>query len=176
HNLHLLSSGAVGTLDAKTVTLRGNFVYDGYSRMVDARAVEMLVQGDLQADRRVHDLNASLAMPRLKIDQTYAEFNIERMSLRATGALPDRKFDIAFDAPRLSISPETAEGEAVAGTVNLVGRQTLGLALGMSGLGGNAWNLSLKELKVVGQLRGADPLTRVTRSTPVQWDAITDDG
>src|SRR5690606_3423942 len=130
--LNLLISGAVGPLDAKTVTLRGNFVYDGYSRMVDARAVEMLVQGDLQADRRVQDLNASLAMPRLKIDQTYAEFNIERMSLRATGALPDRKFDIAFDAPRLSISPETAEGEAVAGTVKLVGRQTLGLALGMS--------------------------------------------
>lgn len=174
--LNLLISGAVGPLDAKTVTLRGNFVYDGYSRMVDARAVEMLVQGDLQADRRVQDLNASLAMPRLKIDQTYAEFNIERMSLRATGALPDRKFDIAFDAPRLSISPETAEGEAVAGTVKLVGRQTLGLALGMSGLGGNAWNLSLKELKVDGQLKDGDHLMLVNMSSPVQWDVLNGKG
>lgn len=174
--LNLSVSGAVGPLDAKTVTLRGNVVYDGYSRMLDARGVEMLVQGDLQTDRQIQDLDASLTMPRLKIDQTYAEFNIERMSFRATGALPDRNFDVAFDAPRLSISPDAAEGEPVAGTVKLEGRQTLGLALGMSGLGGNAWNLSLKELKVDGQLKDGNHLMLVNMSSPVQWDVLNEKG
>src|SRR5690606_34185756 len=123
------------------------------SRMVDASGVEMLVQGATQGERPVQDLNATLAVPRIKVDQTHSEYNIEKMTLRATGALPDKKFDVAFDAPRLSISPETAEGEAVAGTIKLEGTQTLGLTLGMNGLGGNAWNLSLKELKVDGSLK-----------------------
>ena len=174
--LNLLVSGQVGPLDAKTLALRGNFAYNGYSRMVDASGVEMLVQGATQGERPITDLNASLTMPRLKIDQTHSEFNIERMSLRATGGLPDKTFDLAFDAPRLSISPDAAEGEAVAGTVKLEGRQSLGLKLGMNGLGGNAWNLSLKELKVDGSLKNGETLMLVNMSTPVQWDVINEKG
>lgn len=174
--LNLLVSGRVGPLDAKTISLRGNFAYNGYSRMVDASGVEMLVQGAVEAERPIQNLNASLTMPRLKVDQTHSEFNIEKMSLRATGGLPDKTFDVAFDAPRLSISPETAEGEAVAGTVKLDGRQSLGLKLGMNGLGGNAWNLSLKELKVDGSLKDGEHLMLVNMSTPVQWDVINEKG
>lgn len=174
--LNLLVSGQVGPLDAKTVALRGNFAYNGYSRMVDASGVEMLVQGATQGELPISDLNATLTMPRLKVDQTHSEFNIEKMSLRATGGLPDKNFDLAFDAPRLSISPETAEGEAVAGTIKLEGSQSLGLKLGMNGLGGDAWNLSLKELKVDGSLKDGDHLMLVNMSTPVQWDVINEKG
>ena len=174
--LNVQISGAVGPLDAKTVTLRGNFAYNGYSRMVDASGVEMLVQGAVQGEHNIQDLNATLTMPRLKVDQTHSEFNVERMSLRATGAMPDKTFDVAFDAPRLSISPETAEGAPVAGTVKLEGRQTIGLALNMNGLGGNAWNLSLKELKVDGNLQDGEHLMLVNMSTPVQWDVINEKG
>lgn len=174
--LNLLVSGLLGPLDANTVALRGNFAYNGYSRMVDASGVEMQVQGAVEGEQPIHALNASLTMPRLKIDQAHSEFNVERMSFRATGGLPDSKFDLAFDAPRLSISPETAEGEAVAGTVKLEGRQTLGLTLGMSGLGGNAWNLALKELKVDGSLKSGQHLMLVNMSTPVQWDVLNEKG
>ncbi|WP_397474805.1 AsmA family protein [Pusillimonas sp.] len=174
--LNVQLSGAVGPLDAKTVTLRGNFAYNGYSRMLDASGVEMLVQGAVQGNRSIQDLNATLTMPRLKVDQTHSEFNIQRMSLRATGTMPDKTFDVAFDAPRLSISPETADGEPVAGTVKLEGRQTVGLALSMNGLGGNAWNLSLKELKVDGNLKDGEHVMLVNMSTPVQWDVINEKG
>src|SRR5690606_20541009 len=112
----------------------------------------------------------------LKIDQTSSEFNVEAMVLRATGALPDNKFDLEFDAPRLSISPDSAEGEAVAGTVKLEGKRSLGLKLGMDGLGGNAWNLSLKELKVDGQLANGESLMRINMSSPVQWDVLSEKG
>lgn len=174
--LNLLVSGAVGPLDADTITLRGNFAYNGYSRMVDASGVEMQVQGAAQTQRPIQGLNFSLTMPRLKVDQTHSEFNIERMSLRARGNFPDQAFDVAFDAPRLSISPESAEGEAVAGTIKLEGSQTLGLTLGMNGLGGNAWNLSLKELKVDGSLKDGEHLMLVNMSTPVQWDVLNEKG
>lgn len=174
--LNLLVTGVVGPLDAQTISLRGNFAYNGYSRMVDASGVEMQVQGATKGQQPVQDLNASLTMPRLKVDQTHSEFNIEKMSLRATGSLPDKKFEVAFDAPRLSISPQEAEGEPVAGTIKLVGQQTLGLTLGMNGLGGNAWNLSLKELKVDGNLKNGDHLMQVNMSTPVQWDVINEKG
>lgn len=174
--LNVQLGGAVGPLDAKTVTLRGNFAYDGYSRMLDASGVEMLVQGAVQGDRNIQDLNATLTMPRLKVDQTHSEFNVQRMSLRATGTMPDKTFDVAFDAPRLSISPEAADGQPVAGTVKLEGRQTVGLALSMNGLGGNAWNLSLKELKVDGNLKDGEHLVLVNMSTPVQWDVLNEKG
>lgn len=174
--LNLTVSGLAGPLDADNIALRGNFVYNGYSRMVDASSVEMQVRGATEGDQPIRDLVASLTMPRLKFDQTRSEYSIERMSFRATGALPDQKFDLAFDAPRLSISPETAVGEAVAGTVKLEGRQTLGLTLGMSGLGGNAWNLTLKELKVDGSLKNDQHLMRVNMSTPVQWDVLNERG
>src|SRR5690606_4847275 len=77
---------------------------------------------------------------------------------------------------RLSISPEAADGQPVAGTVKLEGRQTVGLALSMNGLGGNAWNLSLKELKVDGNLKDGEHLVLVNMSTPVQWDVLNEKG
>src|SRR5690606_14824904 len=47
---------------------------------------------------------------------------------------------------------------------------------GMNGLGGNAWNLSLKELKVDGSLKDGEHLMLVNMSTPVQWDVINEKG
>src|SRR3546814_10493040 len=67
----------------------------------------------------------------------------------------------AFDAPHLAVSPETATGEPVAGTIKLSSKQNvLGLALGMTGLGGNATNLTLKELKIDGGLKEGDRLVQ----------------
>src|SRR5690606_36162693 len=80
--LSLQVSGLVGPVDAKTITLRGNIAYDGYSRMVDASGVEMQVQGSTQGEQPISGLNATLALPRLKIDQTSSEFNVEAMVLR----------------------------------------------------------------------------------------------
>jgi len=96
--------------------------------------------------------------------------------LRAKGNLPDQSFDVAVDAPSLSISPESAKGDAVSGTVKLTGQKTLGLALGISGLGGNAQHLTLKELKIEGGLKHGQRLVQFNLSSPAVWNSIRQRG
>src|SRR3546814_16784775 len=83
----------------------------------------------------------------------------------------------AFDAPHLAVSPETATGEPVAGTIKLSSKQNvLGLALGMTGLGGNATNLTLKELKIDGGLKEGDRLVQLKMTSPANWNALDEKG
>ncbi len=164
--------GQVGSLDATTATLRGNFVYDGYSHLLDASGVELAVQGATTGLQPIADLAATLSLPKLKVDRSRLEFNLDRLALRATGKLPDRSFEVAFDAPRLSISPEAANGEPVSGTIKFSGDEVLGVSLGMKGLGGNAVNLTLKELHIESSHKAGDRLVQVNVSSPAQWDVF----
>jgi len=174
--LNVQVAGLLGMLDARTATLRGNFVYSGYSHMVDASGVELLLQGGTRGPRQIRDLDASLSLPRLKIDRSRSEFVMEKLALRAKGNLPEQGFELAFDAPQLSISPEEAKGETVAGTVKLSGEKTLALTLGMSGLGGDAWNLTAKELKMDSSLKNGDHTMQISMSSPAQWDVFNEKG
>src|SRR3546814_9238814 len=79
----------------------------------------------------------------------------------------------AFDAPHLAVSPETATGEPVAGTIKLSSKQNvLGLALVMTGLGGNATNFTLKKLKIDGGLKEVDCLVQLKMTSPANWNAF----
>src|SRR3546814_9557718 len=60
--------------------------------------------------------------------------------------MPDQVFELAFDAPNLAISPESATGAPIAGTVKLSKPDhVLGITLGMNGIGGNASKLTRSE-------------------------------
>src|SRR5690606_39140978 len=139
--LSIQMAGRLEDLQARSAAVRGSFVYNGYSRMLDANGVELALQGGLQGASPVQNLEASLSLPRLKIDRGRAEFNMEKLALRAKGNLPKQAFELAFDAPQLSISPLQAKGEAIQGSFKLDGDKTLGLKLRAAGLGGDAWNL-----------------------------------
>ncbi|WP_353154190.1 AsmA family protein [Pollutimonas bauzanensis] len=171
--INVLVSGKLGDLEAKSATLRGNLAYSAYSEMFSASNVELLVQGELTGDTPVKNLETSLIAPQLKVDRSQAELQVEKLAYRAKGNLPDQSFDIAFDAPSLSVSPEAAKGEPVSGTVKLRGEnEVLGVALGLNGIGGNAQKLSLKELKIDGGLKQGDRLVQVNLTSPAAWDAF----
>lgn len=174
--LNVQVSGLLGKLQAKSATLKGNMAYSGYSQMVTASNVELLVQGAVQGARPIKDLDASLSVPQLKIDRSQSEFKLEKLALRAKGAWPSQSFDIAFDAPSLSISPDAAKGDAVSGTIKLSGSKVVGLALGLSGLGGNAQKLTLKELKLAGTLKQDGRAIQLNVSSPANWDVFQEQG
>ncbi|SHI24729.1 AsmA family protein [Pollutimonas bauzanensis] len=169
--INVLINGKLGQLQAKSATLRGNLAYSAYSEMFSASNVELLVQGELGGDTPVKNLETSLIVPQLKVDRSQAELQVEKLAYRAKGNLPDQNFDIAFDAPSLSISPEAAKGEPVSGTVKLRGGgKVLGVALGLSGIGGDAQKLTLKELKIDGGVKEGDRLVQLKMTSPANWD------
>lgn len=169
-------AGTVGDLLAKNASLRGNLAYSDYAETLTASNLALTVQGSGQGTTPVKNLDLSLSVPQLKADRSQSELKLEKLALRAKGNLPDQSFDIAVDAPSLSISPEAAKGDAVSGTVKLSGRKTLGLAVGISGLGGNAQHLTLKELKIEGGLKQGQRLVQFNLSSPAVWNSIRQRG
>jgi len=174
--LNVLVSGLLGPLEAKSATLRGSLAYSAYSRMLSANNLELLVQGGLLGSQPIKDLETSLLVPRLKVDGSRSELKLEKLAFRAKGARPAQRFDVAFDAPSLAISPDSAKSEAIAGTVKLTGTSTLGITLGLSGLDGNAQNLKLKELKMDAGLKQGDRLMRLKVSSPANWNVLERNG
>lgn len=174
--LNVQVAGMIGDLQAKSASLRGNLAYSDYTETLTASNLALTVQGSGQGSTPVKNLDISLSVPQLKADRSQSELKLEKLALRAKGNLPDQSFDVAVDAPSLSISPEAAKGDAVSGTVKLSGQKTLGLALGISGLGGNAQHLTLKELKIEGGLKQGQRLVQFNLSSPAVWNSIRQRG
>ena len=174
--LNVQMTGRLGPLQAKTASLKGNLAYSAYSRMFGASNLELLVQGGVDGAEPIKNLDANLSVRQLKADQSRAELNLDKLSLRAKGDLPDQNFDVAFDAPSIAVSPDSAKSDVVSGTVKLAGPSVLGVTLGLRGLDGNAQSLTLKELKVEGSLKQGDRLIQLNASSPASWDTVEDKG
>jgi AsmA protein len=174
--LNVQMKGKLGNLDATSATLRGNLGYSVYSQMLSASSLELLVQGALAADKPIKNLSVTLAVPQLKVDRSQSELRVEKLAFRSTGQLPAQAFDIAFDAPGLSISPEAAKGDPISGTIKLSGARVLGVSLNMNGLGGDARNLTLKELKIDSNLKEGERLVKTKISSPASWNVFEEKG
>lgn len=171
--LNVQISGKLADLQAQSITLQGNVAYSSANSLFDATGLSLGLQGSLGGAKPVQDLAVTLTAPQLKVDPSRAQLEVQRLALRATGKMPTESFDVAFDAPDLFVSPEQARGESVSGTVKIAGDSVLGLAVEMAGLGGNASQLTLKELKVDGTYKQTDRLTRINMVSPLRWNADT---
>lgn len=175
--INVVANGLLGPLAAKSATLRGNLAYSAYSQMLSASNLEFLVQGDIEGETPVKGFETSLSVPQLKVDRSQAEFKLEKLAYRAKGSMPDQAFELAFDAPNLAISPESATGAPIAGTVKLSKPDhVLGITLGMNGIGGNASKLTLKELKIDAGLKEGNRLVQLKMSSPANWDVFGEVG
>ena len=174
--LNVQMKGKLGNLEATSATLRGNLGYSAYSQMFSASSLELLVQGALAADKPIKNLSVTLAVPQLKVDRSQSELRVEKLAFRSTGQWPAQAFDIAFDAPGLSISPEAAKGDPISGTIKLSGKHVLGVSLNMSGLGGDARKLTLKELKIDSNLKEGDRVVQTKISSPASWNVFEERG
>ncbi|MCC2596946.1 AsmA family protein [Pusillimonas sp. MFBS29] len=171
--INVVANGLLGPLAAKSVTLRGNLAYSAYSQMLSASNLELLVQGDIKGPTPVKGFETTLSVPQLMADRSQAELKLEKLAYRAKGNLPDQAFEVAFDAPRLAISPESAAGEPIAGAVKLSKPDSvLGITLAMNGISGNASKLALKELKIDAGLKEGSRLVQLNMTTPAHWDVF----
>ncbi len=170
-------SGLLGDLQAKSAALRGNLAYSAYSEMFSASGLDFSVQGDLQGPDPIKNFDASLVVPQLKLDRSQAELHVEKLALRIDGDRPDETFELGLDAPRLSISPDAARGDPLTATIQLRGKDDqVALVLGMSGLGGNARALTLKELKLDGRMQQGEQQVQVNMTSPASWKVFEEKG
>lgn len=175
--VNVQASGLLGELKARSIGLRGNLAYSAYSQMFSAGGLDFSVQGDIESEKPVKNFEASLVVPQLKLDRSQAELHVEKLNLRSKGEQAGETFDLGLDAPNLSISPDAAKGEPLTATVQLQGKNDrLVMVLGMSGLGGNARQLTLKELKLDGRMQQGEQLVQVNMTSPASWDVFEEKG
>ncbi len=170
-------NGLLGELQARSLTLRGNLAYSAFSRMFSASGLDFNLQGDVTGAEPIKDFEATLTVPRLKLDRSQAELHVEKLSLRAKGLRPEESFDLGLDAPNLSVSPDTARGEPLTATLQLQGKnERLAMVLGMSGLAGNASQLSFKEIKLDGRMQQGEQQVQVKMTSPAAWSVFEEKG
>ena len=178
--LNVQLTGLLGPLEAKSATLQGNLAYSAFSRLLNVSNLDLAVQGVVRETKQgmpsIKNLNASLVIPQLKIDRSQSEFQVQKLALRAKGDLPDKSFDVAFDAPSMAISPDSAKGDPISGTIKLTGDDVLGVSLSLSGIGGNARDLSFKELKIESGLKQGGRLVQANLSSPGSWNFPKEQG
>lgn len=175
--VNLQLKGMLGELDARVASLRGDLAYNDYSQMFSAAGLELQVQGDVQGDEPITGLEAGLSVPQLRMDRSLAELQVSRLALRAKGARPDSSFDVALDAPSLSVSPEIAKGEPISGTIKRSGPDgVLGVSMQLSGLGGNAYDLKLNEIKLESTYKQDQRALSIKMSSPATWNPFRQRG
>ncbi len=163
-------TGRAGNLDKASAALKGNLAYNGAERNFSAGNLELTVSGDILGAHPVAGLKATLSAPQLRLDQRKSELQIDKLALRASGKGAHGDMEVAFDAPSLAVSPESAQGEPVTGTIKVSGDDKLALAFGLEGLSGNANELRLQAMKLDGGITRGDRLTRLQLTSPATWD------
>ena len=171
-------TGRLAELQAQGLGLRaGRLVYDAVARNVSANAVEFVLQGDVGGEHALQKLDTRLQVPQLRFDRSRALFSAEKLSWRLKGVQQQTPLDIALDAPRLAISPDSASGEPVVGTFRRgEGEHVLGIAVSASGLSGNAFDLALKDLKLDTTYRQGRRLVRKQLVSPARWQPFDERG
>src|SRR5690606_22210118 len=72
-------NGLLGELQARSLTLRGNLAYSAFSRMFSASGLDFNLQGDVTGAEPIKAFEATLTVPRLKLDRSQAELHVEKL-------------------------------------------------------------------------------------------------
>ena len=169
-------AGRLPGFDAKQVSLRGNLGYSAYSQTLNVSSLELQAAGQLDGEQPVKDFSASLLVPQLDFNRSQMDLQLEKLALRMRGALQEDTFELAIDAPKLMMAPQSAAGDAVTGMFKLEGSQKLGLNMSFGGIAGTALQPAAREFRVEGQLQQGKRLTRLNLSSPVQWNILQRSG
>ncbi|HEX4327482.1 MAG TPA: AsmA family protein, partial [Burkholderiales bacterium] len=82
-------------------------------------------------------------VPKLQVDLSADQIMVDGVSISASGKKGEDDFDFKADAPRLSVSRDSAAGEAVTGAVKMSGKDGLDLKFSLSDVKGSGKALSL---------------------------------
>src|SRR5690606_9498697 len=166
--LDMRMDGNVLGAEAKSLSARGNLAFNGQTSSVDVSGLEILFQGNVPDQATpMKNVEASVTIPKLAMDPHKLELQLDKLAVRAKGALPGGPFELAADAPGLNISPSEATGQALTGRVRLQG---LDASFGLNGISGNASELDIKEVKFDSTLTKGERVIKAVFSSPATFN------
>ncbi|OZI44023.1 AsmA family protein [Bordetella genomosp. 4] len=166
--LDMRMDGNVLGAEAKSLSARGNLAFNGQTSSVDVSGLEILFQGNVPDQATpMKNVEASVTIPKLAMDPHKLELQLDKLAVRAKGALPGGPFELAADAPGLNISPSEATGQALTGRVRLQG---LDASFGLNGISGNASELDIKEVKFDSTLTKGERVIKAAFSSPATFN------
>lgn len=166
--LDMRITGQLPDAQATSLIARGNVAFNGQTSSLNVAGLELLFQGDVtRPDLAMKGVDASVSIPRLVADPFKRRLQIDRLAVRARGAMERGPFELALDAPSLNISPEKAAGDALTGRLRLDGPSGLDTNFGLTGISGNAAELDIQEAKLNGTLKQNDRLVKFAFTSPV---------
>ncbi|WP_251862943.1 AsmA family protein [Achromobacter sp. Marseille-Q4962] len=172
--LDLRMDGKLPGAEAKSLAVRGNLAFNGRKSALDVAGLEIVFQGDVtDPAARASNVEASVAMPKLSIDPHKSQLQIEKLAIRAKGAVEDGPFELAADAPALNISPASATGEALTGRVRVGG---LDASFGLNGISGNAGELDIKEAKLDSTSKNGERVVKLNFVSPLTLNLLQRSG
>ncbi|TAN27353.1 MAG: AsmA family protein [Castellaniella sp.] len=164
-------TGRLGNLDQARATLKGNVAYDSRAHNFSAGNLELAVAGDIVGAHPIQGLQANLTASQLRLDSRNAQLKVSKLALRASGKDQGRAVELALDAPALVISPETAQGDPVTGTIKWAGSDTLAASLKLEGLSGNASEWQFRSVGLDGNVMQGKRLLRLRLTSPLSWNS-----
>lgn len=169
--LDLRVEGSFPDLKAKALTARGNVSFDALIRSLDVSGLELVFQGEVPG-QQMTGVESSLAIPRLSIDPVRQHLKLEKLAVRARGAMQERPFELSLDAPALRLSAEDAKGDAVTGRWRIDGDDALDASFNLAGLSGSLDALEVREVKLDGALKQGDRLVKMQAASPLTASLI----
>ncbi|MFC4277034.1 AsmA family protein [Achromobacter aloeverae] len=145
-DMNLRLGGRLGDAQAKSLTARGKLGFDGGK--LDAAGLELVFEGDVRdPGHPLSNVEATIAAPALMFDPARHEMRVDKLTVRAKGSAPRGPFELALDAPALSLTPAGASGATLGGRLRLNGSDSVDVRFGLKGIGGNVDALSVEEVK-----------------------------
>ena len=166
--LDMRMDGNVLGAETESLSARGNLAVNGLTSSLDVSGLEILFQGDVpQPTAPMKGVEASVTIPKLALDPYKLELQLDKVAVRAKGTLPGGPFEVAADAPALSVSPTEATGQALSGRVRLQG---LDASFGLNGISGNVSELDINEVKLDSTLTQGERVIKAVFSSPATFN------
>ena len=169
--LDLRVEGDFPSIKAKSLSARGNVSFDALIRSLDVSGLEVAFQGDVPV-RAMTGVEASLAIPRLSVDPVRQNLRLEKLAVRARGAMDEHPFELSMDAPALQLSAEDAKGDAITGRWRVDSENAVDASFNLAGLSGSVDALDVQEVKLDGSLKQGDRLVKMQAASPLTLSLI----
>ncbi len=171
-NLEANVRGVVGSVDVQTGTLTGDFSVDSFAHALTGSGVDLTVQGKGAKGTGLRNLDMRLTAPKLNFDSTAPLLQMTNFAVRGSASdEDDESYEWVLNSPALDISPTGAGAKPLTGSVQLKGKEQLGVNFRMQGISGTSDALSVAEVVLDGAYaRGNNRAVNFKISSPAKMD------
>lgn len=168
HRSHFQFAGQAGDWQLEQGDLRGSAEYL-YGQALDFEQFELTARGQDQTGA-LEDLSLSMRAQALGVNWMQQQLWWEGLLLRFEAEQSHRKINMALEAPKLWMTPDTTEAETIQGSARFAqGQEALGVQLSLADFKSGWKNLQARQFQLLGQYKNAHQSWRLQLESPLTW-------